>query len=60
MLKECPQEVWPLVFGQQGAGDRLGEVMDIVGDEVGELAVFGMSPTLLDKDDGTALMPGFF
>jgi len=32
MLKEGPQEVGPLVFGQQGASDCLGEVVDIVGD----------------------------
>jgi len=48
MLKKGPEEVWPLVFGQEGVGDCLGEVVDILGNEVGQLTIFGMPPALLD------------
>jgi hypothetical protein len=46
MLKEGPEEVWTLVFGQQCVSHFLGEVVEIIGDEVGHLTVFGIPPTI--------------
>ena len=48
MLKEGPEEGWPLVFGQQRAGNLVGEVLDILRDEVGHFSILGMAPTMLD------------
>jgi hypothetical protein len=48
MLKEGMEQVCTLVFGKQGAGDFLSEVVDIMGDEVGHLAICGMPPAVLD------------
>jgi len=48
MLKEGSEQVWAPVFSQQRVSDFLGEVVEIMGDEVGHLAVFGMPPALLD------------
>jgi hypothetical protein len=48
MLKEGPEQVWALVFGQQRVRNCLGQVVNIPGDEVGQLTIFGMPPTLFD------------
>jgi hypothetical protein len=48
MLKEGLEEGGPLVFGQQRAGDLVREVLDIVGEEVGHVAILGMAPARLD------------
>jgi hypothetical protein len=49
MLKEGMEEVRTAVFGHQGVGDLIREVLDILGDEVGQFPILGMAPTVLDR-----------
>jgi len=36
------------MFGKQRVGDFLGQVIHIVGDEVGHLPIFSMAPAVVD------------
>lgn len=48
MLKKGPEEVSTLVFNQQRAGHFVGQVVDVLGDEIGHFAVFGMTPAVVN------------
>jgi hypothetical protein len=49
MLKEGMEEVRTAGFGHQGVSDLIREVLDILGDEVGQFPILGMAPTVLDS-----------
>ena len=48
MPEKGVEQVWALGFGQQGAGHCLSEVVDRLGEEVGQRTILGRPPTLLD------------
>ena len=48
MLEEGMQEVPTAVFRDQRPGDLVRQAFDILGKEVGHLAIRGMAPTVLD------------
>ena len=49
MLQEGMKEVRTAVFGHQGVGDLIREVLDMLGDEVGHFPILGMASTELDS-----------
>jgi len=48
MLEKSLAEVWPPLFHQQRASDFLSQIIAIIRDEIGHVAVCGVPPSLRD------------
>jgi hypothetical protein len=47
MLKKGFEEVWSTMLRYKRVGDFLGQIVDIMREEVGHLAIFGMPPGMI-------------
>src|SRR5215471_2274599 len=48
MAAKGVEQSWTAMFGSQRAGDFLGSVIDILGNEVGHLAILGLPPAVVN------------
>ena len=56
MLEKGLQQVWPLMFAEHGSGHLVSEVVKGSGNAVGQLAIFGMSPDMIDHINTTRML----
>jgi hypothetical protein len=48
MLKKGPEQLGPPMFGQERSCDFVGQIVEVCGNEVGHLAIFGVAPGMID------------
>jgi hypothetical protein len=59
MLEKSIEQVSSMMFGEQRMGDLSGQIIHIVGDEVGHLVIFGVSPSMVhDVEFGHVCLEG--
>jgi hypothetical protein len=48
MIKERLEQITSTVLGNERIGDLIGQLLDIMGDKIGHLAILGVSPAMID------------